>query len=175
MKKIISFIAFLLFLQAPPVLADFEKALQNYEKKEYQKAFSQFYNLAEIGHKKAQFNLGSMFLEGTGVDKDLIKAYGWIKLSDLEDQKEVDLVMEIYQQLTDEKQVEADTFYTSLKETLSEEALKTALEPIYKNTDKSSRTESKRKEPEIIKWASPLYPREASYKGVEGWVTFRTS
>lgn len=171
MKKIISFIALLLFLQASPVLANFEKALQNYEKKEYQKAFLHFYNLAEVGHKKAQFNLGSMFLEGAGTDKDLIKAYGWIKLSDLEDQKETNLVMEIYQQLTDEKQIEADTFYTSLKETLSEEALKTALEPIYKNTDRKSEAEIRREDPKILKSVAPLYPREASYKGVEGWVT----
>lgn len=172
MKRIVFLLAWLsLLILIMPVKATFDAALKNYEEGNFPTAFSQFQNFAGIGNKKAQFKLGLMFLEGTGTQKDLIKAYGWIKLSGKSAQTEVELVDKIYQNLSDEQQVEADMFYAHLSETLSEEALKVALEPIYKNTDRSSRTESKREDPKIVKWISPLYPREASYKGVEGWVT----
>ncbi|MCW8857521.1 MAG: TonB family protein [Kangiella sp.] len=172
--KITARLSFLLFLLVTTSisLASFDDAVEHYEDGDYKQAFMEFQSLAEIGHKEAQFKLGLMFKEGAGTDKDLVKAYGWIKLSDENTQTKLELIDQVYQQLNNQQQAEAVSFYASLNETLNEEALKVALEPIYKNTDRRSEAEIRREDPKILKSVAPLYPREASYKGVEGWVTF---
>lgn len=149
--------------------ATFEDAVKHYEEGHYQKAFMEFQSLAEIGHKAAQFNLGVMFLEGTAVEADPVKAYAWIKLADKKSQKEQAFLKKIFQQLDQDKQEEAEFFYTSLNESFSEEALKLALEPVYKPVDPSLDTENEAKP---LKTIAPDYPYEAAMKGVEGWAKF---
>lgn len=170
--KIAAKIACLITLLITSILshATFEGAVKHYEEGDYQKAFMEFQSLAEIGHKAAQFNLGVMFLEGTAVEPDPVKAYAWIKLSDKKAQKEQAFLKEIFQQLDQDKQKEAEFFYTSLNESFSEEALKSALEPVY-TSNRNPVAEEKKAEPKLIKQSAPLYPRDAWYKSTEGWVT----
>ena len=79
-KKIASLL--ILFAVSTSSHATFDNAIEHYEDGAYKQAFMEFQSLAEIGHKGAQFNLGVMYLEGTGVETDPVKAYAWIKLSD---------------------------------------------------------------------------------------------
>ncbi|ACV26483.1 TonB family protein [Kangiella koreensis] len=149
--------------------ATFDNAIEHYEEGAYKQAFMWFRSLAEIGHKGAQFNLGVMYLEGTGVETDPVKAYAWIKLSDKKEKKERAFLNEIRQKLNAEQQKEADFFFNSLDKSFSEEALKLALEPVYKPVDTSLDTENEAKP---LKTIAPDYPYEAAMKGVEGWAKF---
>ncbi|AUD78655.1 hypothetical protein CW740_05065 [Kangiella profundi] len=150
--------------------ATFEDAVKQYEEGHYQKAFMEFQSLAEIGHKAAQFNLGVMFLEGTAVEADPVKAYAWIKLADKKAQKEEAFINEIREQLNAEQQKEAEFYFNSLDNSFSEEALKLALEPVYKPVAVKEGKGDYDAKP--IKQFPPEYPLEAAFKGVEGWVQF---
>ena len=72
----------LLALLTGAAQADFLDATEAYEKKQYDTAFKEFSELARLGNKRAQFNLGVMYLNGEGVEKDLSLAYAWGKLSE---------------------------------------------------------------------------------------------
>ncbi|MHC9510303.1 TonB family protein [Kangiella sp. M94] len=169
--KIATKIACLLILFTTSILshATFEDAVKHYEEGQFEKAYKEFQSLAEVGHQGAQFNLGILYLEGSGTQQDLVKAFSWIKLSDEDKGKETELLNEISQHFTDEKQKEADFFYETLHKTYSPEALRIALTPVYKPIELTS---NKDKSPSLkpIKQRSPSYPRDAAMKGVEGWV-----
>lgn len=169
--KIATKIACLLILFTTSILshATFEDAVKYYEKGQFEKAYKEFQSLAEVGHQGAQFNLGILYLEGSGTQQDLVKAFSWIKLSDEDNGKETELLNEISQHFTDEKQKEADFFYETLHKTYSPEALRVALTPVYKPIELTS---NKDKSPSLepIKQKPPVYPREAAWEGIEGWV-----
>ena len=50
---------------------------QSYLKGDYDAAYEEWLPLAELGDIEAQFNLGVMYDEGAGVDKDLAVAADW--------------------------------------------------------------------------------------------------
>ena len=52
---------------------------QSYLKGDYDAAYEEWLPLAELGDIEAQFNLGVMYDEGAGVDKDLVAAAGWYR------------------------------------------------------------------------------------------------
>jgi TPR repeat protein len=52
---------------------------QSYLKGDYQAAFDEWLPLAELGDVEAQYNLGVMYDEGTGVEQDFVKAAGWYR------------------------------------------------------------------------------------------------
>lgn len=58
-----------------------EKAFSNYFENNFDLAMHEFLELAELGNKQAQYQLGVMYARGEGVDKDIIEAYAWIKSS----------------------------------------------------------------------------------------------
>jgi TPR repeat protein len=47
----------------------------------FQRAFSEFRMLAEIGDSRSQFLLGRMYCEGKGTIQNYTLAYGWSKLA----------------------------------------------------------------------------------------------
>ena len=49
--------------------------------KEYKKCFSGFLNLTKKGYPLAECLVGYFFLEGLGIEKDLLKALYWTMLS----------------------------------------------------------------------------------------------
>jgi len=73
-------------LYSPPLLADFAQAMREYESKRYDNAHALFLQLAELGHKESQFNLGAMYLRGESVEADPVEAFAWIALS-VDDEK----------------------------------------------------------------------------------------
>ncbi len=85
--------------------ATFNNALKLYEKKNYPEAFYAFKNLAYVGDKSSQFNLGVMYFRGEHVEKDGIEAYAWMHVSSEEgDEKFLRLKNLIYKKLSEKEQ-----------------------------------------------------------------------
>ncbi len=54
-----------------------QQALQAYSNGHYSKAYKLFNTLAQHGNINAQYNLGTMYSKGLGVDKNMIQAFKW--------------------------------------------------------------------------------------------------
>jgi len=53
----------------------------HYEAGEFKKAYKNYFQLASLGNKFAQYRLSVMYLEGRGVTTNLPKAYAWSKVA----------------------------------------------------------------------------------------------
>ena len=62
-------------------VADFNRAIDDYEDKKYESAYSQFLVMAKMGETRSQFNLGVMYYNGQHVEKNIDMAYAWLKLA----------------------------------------------------------------------------------------------
>lgn len=60
------------------VHADLDSAFKAYDAKQFERAYADFRELAELGSPLAQLNTGLMLMNGEGVKADAIAAYGWI-------------------------------------------------------------------------------------------------
>jgi len=88
--------SFLLVSAASPARADVGTAFKAYDAKEYERAYTEFRELAELGSALAQVNVGMMLLNGEGVQADRIAGYGWIlAASDNESGMAAQLVKEL--------------------------------------------------------------------------------
>lgn len=159
-------IAVILLCMAAPSKATFAEATEYYEKEKYTKAFNEFKRLAEIGHKTSQFNLGVMYLEGSGVKQDFHKAYAWVKLSDEDSNKEKAFLKEIRGYIkTDHDLTQAEVLYKSLKLNYGAKAVVER----YKPELKDEVIEKDRAKP--VKQPAPQYPDRAQLSGIEGMLT----
>jgi TPR repeat protein len=70
---------FSLFLT--PLPADFAAGLRAYQAKDYVTAAREWAPIAESGDSAAQFNLGLLYLDGTGVPQDVQQAVMWFRRS----------------------------------------------------------------------------------------------
>ena len=165
LKRIL--IAFLLLIPSLELKATFQDATELYDNQSYQQAFTEFEKLAKIGHKSSQFNLGVMYLEGTGVKQDLVKAYAWVKLSDEDANKEVDFLEEIKGYISDKEQLaRAEDHFNFLKAKYGTEAIVEKYKPEINDVNI---TEVNNIKP--LKNTNPDYPITAQLKGIEGLVT----
>jgi TonB family protein len=71
----------LLLLLAGRACAGTDEAMAFYEKGQYEQAYAEFMQLAEIGEREAQFNIGVMYFRGQHVAADRIQAYAWMALA----------------------------------------------------------------------------------------------
>ena len=71
----------LLFSPTEGWSADFEKGLDAYDSGDYATALREWKPLAEQGNADAQYNLGLMYDNGTGVPQDYKTAVKWYRLS----------------------------------------------------------------------------------------------
>ena len=69
----------ILLLSAGLYAGDFDEAVENYRQGNYIKALDIFYVLAKEGDPKAQFNVGLIYANGKGVNKDTYQAMEWYK------------------------------------------------------------------------------------------------
>jgi len=69
------------FLALTAYSADFAAGLSAYQAKDYLTAAREWTPLAEKGHPAAQFNLGLLYLDGTGVPQDPQQAILWFRRS----------------------------------------------------------------------------------------------
>ncbi|MEP1743257.1 MAG: TonB family protein [Kangiellaceae bacterium] len=151
-----------------PIKADFFSALDAYEQGKFETAYQQFQELAVIGEKRAQFNLGVMYFQGQHVTKDINQAYAWIRLAtDSETMNEVHIgaLKQIEKQLTDLPA--AEKLYTQLVDQYSTEVLIDSLYPKLISTNGGASFNA-----EPAKIVQPRYPRGAAMKNVQGWTRF---
>ena len=81
MKRII-LVLLVTFLMAVPVYADnFQDGVDAYNRKDYKTAYQLWLPIAEQGDAEAQYNLGVMYDDGTGVLQDYKEAVKWYLLS----------------------------------------------------------------------------------------------
>jgi len=73
MKKIF----ILIFATVSLFANDFDLAIKDYEKGDYVKALNTFYMLAKNDDAKAQYNVGFIYANGLGVEKNLMLAQQW--------------------------------------------------------------------------------------------------
>lgn len=85
-------------LVSTAISADMLEATQAYHEKNYPAAFKEYKQLAELGNKKAQFNLGVMYLKGQGVKPDPIEAYAWMKVANEEPNNKVTKALRIIEE-----------------------------------------------------------------------------
>jgi TonB family protein len=63
------------------VRADLPSAEAAYDKKEFERAFALYRELAELGHRNAQENLAVMYVSGEGVKRDNVLGYAWARIA----------------------------------------------------------------------------------------------
>ena len=98
--------------------ADFNTASEAYNNKSYQQAFNEFHQLAQLGNKRAQFNLGAMYLNGEYVEQDIFKAYAWGRLSEHSARPEFSQIRKnIENQLTEAGLEKAEHTFAVIKDT----------------------------------------------------------
>lgn len=68
-------------LMSSSVIAGFEEGIAAYQANNIPLAFKEFSAAAEAGHANSQFNLGLMYEQGIGVDKDEKEAIVWYRKS----------------------------------------------------------------------------------------------
>jgi TPR repeat protein len=68
---------FVVFSQQIAQAADFDAALKNYNRGDFQRAHAQFINLAKDGHAGARFFLGEIYEGGVSVAMDQQAAFKW--------------------------------------------------------------------------------------------------
>jgi len=68
-----------LFLLASPVWADTAAGMQAFKNKDYGKAFTEWKAAADAGQAEAQFDLGVLYAQGKGVQRDLTMAERWYR------------------------------------------------------------------------------------------------
>jgi TPR repeat protein len=65
--------------------SSFQDGLNYYNSQEYTKAYNIFLNLSKNGYEEAQYNLGLLYMDGLGVEKNCHKAIHWFKKASLKD------------------------------------------------------------------------------------------
>ncbi len=71
--------AFLCLMLATPTWAGFDEGMAAYERRDYATALREFRPLAEKGDAKAQYNVGLMYHDGSGVPQDYVEAVEWYR------------------------------------------------------------------------------------------------
>jgi uncharacterized protein len=70
-----------LFFAIPGAAADVAAGMQAFKNKDYAKAFAEWKAAAEAGQAEAQFDLGVLYAQGKGVQRDLTMAERWYRKS----------------------------------------------------------------------------------------------
>jgi len=151
------------------VSADFNSALDLYSAGDYKTAFAEFSTMAEVGEKRSQFNLGVMYYYGQHVEKDINKAYAWMKLatqSDTAKENEIKTFNTIAGKIKDIKEANAE--FDKVNSRYSTQVLLDKLYPVLVIADNKNGFDAT---PDKI--VEPKFPKKALYKGVGGWVRFQ--
>ena len=156
-------------MTAPRVSADLLSATTHYHEKNYPAALQEFQQLAKLGNKKAQFNLGVMILKGQATKPDPIEAYAWIKLAnETPSEKAAQALKVIENALPAEALAQANLRARQLSSQYGQQALSplppsTHKVPANAVTDAPSAT--------AIHRVPPRYPGKMVKRLQQGWVT----
>lgn len=167
MRKLYSIL--ILLLISPLALADFNKALESYEKGEFEEAYTQFKSMAELGDTRSQFNLGVMYFNGEFVTQDANTAYAWMKLAanaETASEHQKSVFKTISSKI--ENKEKAEKVFRQLDNLYSVDALLAKLYPVIIKPKNGASFSAK-----PIKIVEPKYPKKAAMKGLQGWARFQ--
>ena len=127
--------------------ATFDQASRSYKQKNYAQAYEQFLELAGLGNRDAQMNIGIMHFHGQGTEKDVVEAYAWMSVASNKNDKAKIATRDATKKLLNAKQIEqAKLRIKALKEIYSPKAIN---ERILPGSKKSG--DGEYREPRIIK------------------------
>jgi len=108
--------------------ADLHAAEAAYAKKDFERAFSAYRELAELGHRYSQENLAVMYVNGEGVKRDNVLGYAWARIA--KEQGDSEAVTGIIAQLEPHMKDAGRKRAEELRAQFGHEALKARLLPI---------------------------------------------
>jgi len=153
--------AIALMLIACPASADLYTAQAAYDKHNFNSAYQQFKELAELGQPQAQYDLAVMYARGEGVEASLTYAHAWASLAGENGApKGATFAADLEPRLTlTSLRVSAD-----IQAQFSQATLDKRLLPIILK----GKEYQDRDPPRLSKTFAPSYPRDAEQKGVQG-------
>ncbi len=146
--------------------ADLMLALENYEKGNFEDAYTQFHELAELGNAQALFNIGVMYFHGQFVEKSNVKAFTWMEIANSFNSYYSS--QEVEDQLTPEEISVAQAQILELRVKYGAESYQTKLKPFVcarENYQKSNFPKY-----QAIKQDKPNAPATARRKQVNGYI-----
>lgn len=156
---------FIVYLTSKTACANFEVGLKYYQQSNFEKAYSEFRQAAEMGDFSAQFSLGVMYYKGEFVTKDVIQGFAWLALSaQAPEYKDQGLHLVVYNELSAEQKKSAELAFKELYFKFNTEAVENKLLPKYSTLSITD------KQLHIIKMVSPEYPKYLFMNKVMGWV-----
>ncbi|MCO7224530.1 TonB family protein [Pleionea sp. CnH1-48] len=159
-------ISLICLMSSSLVLADFSSAIKAYSKEQYKDAFGEFSQLAELGERRSQLNVGIMYFHGEGTTKDLLKSYAWARLAvEQKGSKEQDkhMLNAIEAELGNKRKA-AIAYYKELAKSYSQKALKSQLYPDIDNNSYLL---------QVAHMIEPEYPSRAKESNISGKVKVR--
>jgi TonB family protein len=149
--------------------ADFNSASDLYDSGDYTAAHKEFLSMAQVGEKRSQFNLGVMYYYGQHVEKDINKAYAWMKLS-IQGETSKDNERAVFKTISSkvENKEIAESEYHNLQAIYSTDVLLKKLYPILVTP-----TDEHAYEAVPISIVEPKYPHSALLRGLQGRVSFQ--
>ncbi len=152
--------------------ADFNDATEAYANQNYKAAFTEFHRLAQLGNKRAQFNLGVMYLNGEFVEQDKLKAYAWGKLSEHSENPEFSQIrLTLEKAFNAEELLQAESVFKDIDGDYGDEQIYSQFSPIVYQASEGSKQNKTEYQINILSRKAPRFPKEAFYDRIQGWVT----
>lgn len=112
-----------------------QKADEYFEQGNYKAAFNQYLSLAKYGDKYSQYMVSFHYLNGLGVEKDALQAYGWASLARRSQSDEIkSFYQQVEQVIPDNDKQKAETIKVELSEKYSDLAIAMNLKKRIRNT-----------------------------------------
>jgi|GEM_PF-2285226 len=146
-------------LLCAPARADLVTALLAYQKADYEQAFRDYRELAELGQPVAQYNLAIMYAKGQGVRQSDLNAYAWATLAAESGQARGKTLAE---KLRPGLAPGSEKIAEDIRAPFSRAALEARLMPKVEE-DADARTSCR-----VLKAADLVYPPDAERNGVQG-------
>ncbi|GAA0205562.1 hypothetical protein GCM10009123_11290 [Kangiella japonica] len=145
-KKVLIIVSLILFptiTSAKETLFDLHRVEEGAEKKadeyfeqgNYQAAFEQYLSLAKYGDKYSQYMVSFHYLNGLGVKKDILQAYGWAGLARRSPSLEIKrFYQQVQEAVPDAEKHQAEKVKIDLSEQYSDLAIAMNLKKMIRNT-----------------------------------------
>lgn len=157
---------------SPMAAADFSDALDAYADRQYEPAYHEFKRLAQLGNKRAQFNLGVMYLNGEFVEQNKFKAYAWGKLSEHSEKPEFSQLSHMLEnEFSADQLAQAKNTFLKINSEYGDEKIYSKLSPIVYQASENTTQNKAQFKLNIISRKAPRFPKEAYYDRIQGWTT----
>lgn len=141
--------------------ADIYTALTDYDAGNYAEAKREFDRLLPLGNDKAAFNLGVMYFNGDGVERDVALAHSYLQLSaELGNSEAAEILPQVEPHLTDEESQRLSYLYDNLEKQVQ----------VPQGSLVSLSEASKTLQRAVVSRATPRYPRQAVDRSQSGFV-----